>query len=386
MSWLRSLFGKESPPRTGLRWSPIKEIRIECECESLSRPQEASDVLLFLSDIQGITGDDLTKIIETAGLSESQGRKAMAFFTPGLHESALSTLRRENLIAVRAAGLPGQPVGELLNDLAVYSGGMLYSAILGFGLATPDPAALMESVKGVQFRPIRQDSDPIMTEAGLVIPRNAWAGISVHGLGRAVHLETGADGTTIVGGAGKASDIIDLCRQIELRWRRSTDPVRRAGLERRLRRLGATIEAPICAESSSLTVKSEGTAIPLGLASGYFATDPFTLECVLENGVYVGFDCAVHDVATVLPALEGAAKKGWPLAVVAPDVSGLALACMVISKLRGVLKCAALRPVGGASFADCILALEGRTAHDGSAVVEGSFRKMVATPDGCLFS
>lgn len=386
MSWLRSLFGKESPSRTGVHRSNTDEFRIEWPCESSTLPQEASDVLLFLSDVQGITGADLTKIIETAGLSESRGRKAVAFFTPGLHESALSIVGRENLIAVRAAALPGQPVGELLNDLAVYSGGMLYTAVLGFGLATPDPEALMERVQGVQFRPIRQESDPIITEAGLVIPRNPWEGMSTHGLGRAVRIETAADGTTIVGGAGPARGIIDLCCQIELRWRRSTDPVRRAGLERRLSRLGATMEDPCCAESSGLTVKSEGTAIPLGLASGYFVTDPSTLECVLENGVYLGFDCPVHDVATILPELEGAAKKGWPLAVVASDVSGLALACMVIAKLRGVLKCAALCPVGGASFATCISALEGRTAHDGSAVVGGRFRKVVATREGCLFS
>lgn len=95
MSWLRRLFGKESPSRTGLRRFNIEEMRIEWPCESSALPQQASDVRLFLSDVQGITGADLAKIIATAGLSESRERKAVAFFTPGLHESALSTLRHE---------------------------------------------------------------------------------------------------------------------------------------------------------------------------------------------------------------------------------------------------------------------------------------------------
>ena len=95
MSWLA---GCSEGVAVSHRTTPvfnIEEMRIEWPCESSALPQQASDVRLFLSDVQGITGADLTKIIATAGLSESRERKAVAFFTPGLHESALSTLRHE---------------------------------------------------------------------------------------------------------------------------------------------------------------------------------------------------------------------------------------------------------------------------------------------------
>jgi hypothetical protein len=343
-------------------------------------------LLLFISDIEGITGADLTKILQIRGLSESRRSKSLAFFTPGLHDSAWSILRRESLIAVRATALPGQPVGELLHDLAIYTGGVVHSADLGFGLGIPNPAALMGRIQGVRFRPITQESDPIMTEAGLVIPRNPWDQTSLQALGRAACMTTGANGTCLVGGGCPARTVNDLSHQIQNLWLRSADPVRRAGLEQRLGRFGSTTKAPLCTESSSVTVEPGEVVIPLGLASPYFVTEPASLECVLENGVYRSFHSEVHDVAAILPSLEKAAMTGSPLVIVAPAVRGLALACMVMAKLRGVVCCAALRPLGGAGSAVPMLDLKGGVSVNRTGTVEGTFRRLVATADGCVVS
>ena len=87
----------------------------------------------------------------------------------------------------------------------------------------------------------------------------------------------------------------------------------------------------------------EGMQFDRGYISPYFVTEPEKMEAVLEDPYILLFEKKVSGMKDLLPILEQVAKTGNPLLIIAEDVEGEALATLVVNKLRGTLKCAAIR-------------------------------------------
>ncbi|MEE9462992.1 MAG: chaperonin GroEL [Bacteroidales bacterium] len=90
----------------------------------------------------------------------------------------------------------------------------------------------------------------------------------------------------------------------------------------------------------------EGMQFDRGYISPYFVTDTEKMEAVLENPYILLFDKKISVMKDLLPVLESTAQTGKPLLLVAEDVDGEALATLVVNKLRGSLKVAAVKAPG----------------------------------------
>jgi chaperonin GroEL len=90
----------------------------------------------------------------------------------------------------------------------------------------------------------------------------------------------------------------------------------------------------------------EGMQFDRGYLSPYFVTDPERMEVVLENPHILIYEKKITSLQDVLPVLEKMAKSGAPLLIIAEDVESEALATLVVNKLRGTLKVAAVKAPG----------------------------------------
>jgi len=90
----------------------------------------------------------------------------------------------------------------------------------------------------------------------------------------------------------------------------------------------------------------EGMQFDKGYLSPYFVTDPQSMECVLEDAYVLIHEKKVSNVKDLVPILEKVVNSGKPLLIIAEDVEGEALATLVINKLRGTFKIAAVKAPG----------------------------------------
>ena len=90
----------------------------------------------------------------------------------------------------------------------------------------------------------------------------------------------------------------------------------------------------------------EGMQFDRGYLSPYFVTDPEKMEAVLEDARILLTDRKLNVMKDLLPILEQVARTGEAIVLVAEDVEGEALATLVVNKLRGALKCAAVKAPG----------------------------------------
>ena len=90
----------------------------------------------------------------------------------------------------------------------------------------------------------------------------------------------------------------------------------------------------------------EGMQIDRGYLSPYFVTDPEKMEAVLESPLILLHETRIGAMKDLLPLLEGVVREGRALVVVAEDLEGEALATLVVNKLRGSLRCAAVKAPG----------------------------------------
>ena len=90
----------------------------------------------------------------------------------------------------------------------------------------------------------------------------------------------------------------------------------------------------------------EGMRFDRGYASPYFVTDPERMEVVLEDPSILIHEKKISSMKDLLPVLEKVAQQGRPLLIVAEEVEGEALATLVVNKLRGTLKVAAVKAPG----------------------------------------
>jgi len=90
----------------------------------------------------------------------------------------------------------------------------------------------------------------------------------------------------------------------------------------------------------------EGMQFDRGYLSPYFVTDPDNMEVVLEDALVLIHDKKISAMKDLLPVLEKVAQLGRPLLLIAEDIDGEALATLVVNKLRGTLRVAAVKAPG----------------------------------------
>ena len=90
----------------------------------------------------------------------------------------------------------------------------------------------------------------------------------------------------------------------------------------------------------------EGMQFDRGYLSPYFVTNPTTMEAVLEDAYILIHEKKISVVKDLVPVLERVAQTGRPLLIIAEDIEGEALATLVINKLRGTFRCAAVKAPG----------------------------------------
>ena len=91
---------------------------------------------------------------------------------------------------------------------------------------------------------------------------------------------------------------------------------------------------------------TEGMRFDKGYISPYFVTDPERMEAVLEDPYVLVVNSKIGSVKDLLPLLEKVMQSGRPLAIIAEDVEGEALATLVVNKIRGTFKSAAVKAPG----------------------------------------
>jgi len=139
---------------------------------------------------------------------------------------------------------------------------------------------------------------------------------------------------------------------------------------------------------------TEGMRFDKGYISPYFVTDPDRMEAVLDDPYVLVVNSKVSSVKDLLPLLEKVMQSGKPLAIIAEDVEGEALATLVVNKIRGTFKSVAVKAPG---FGDRRKAMLGDIAilTGGQVISEevglkldtatldllGSARKVVVTKD-----
>ncbi|MCH2197619.1 MAG: chaperonin GroEL [Flavobacteriales bacterium] len=105
-----------------------------------------------------------------------------------------------------------------------------------------------------------------------------------------------------------------------------------------------TVEEAKGTETEVKTV--EGMQFDRGYLSPYFVTNPDKMEAELDNPYLLIFDKKISNMKDLLPVLEKTAQTGKPLLIIAEDVDGEALATLVVNKIRGALKVAAVKAPG----------------------------------------
>jgi chaperonin GroEL len=90
----------------------------------------------------------------------------------------------------------------------------------------------------------------------------------------------------------------------------------------------------------------EGMQFDRGYLSPYFVTNADTMEVQLENPSILLYDKKISTMKDLLPTLEHVAKSGKSLLIIAEDVDGEALATLIVNKIRGTLKVAAVKAPG----------------------------------------
>jgi chaperonin GroEL len=90
----------------------------------------------------------------------------------------------------------------------------------------------------------------------------------------------------------------------------------------------------------------EGMQFDRGYLSPYFVTNPDNMECVLDEPLILIHDKKISAMKDLLPLLEKVVQMGKSFLIIAEDVDGEALATLVVNKLRGTLKVAAIKAPG----------------------------------------
>ena len=102
-----------------------------------------------------------------------------------------------------------------------------------------------------------------------------------------------------------------------------------------------TVEESKTHETTLETV--EGMQFDRGYKSPYFVTDNSTMQTQLDEPYILLYDGKITAIKELLPILESVSQQDKPLLIVAEDIDGEALAAMIVNKMRGILKCCAVK-------------------------------------------
>jgi chaperonin GroEL len=102
-----------------------------------------------------------------------------------------------------------------------------------------------------------------------------------------------------------------------------------------------TVEESKSYETTLETV--EGMQFDRGYKSPYFVTDNSTMQTQLDEPYILLYDGKINTVKELLPILESVSQKDKSLLIIAEDIDGEALAAMIVNKMRGILKCCAVK-------------------------------------------
>jgi chaperonin GroEL len=91
---------------------------------------------------------------------------------------------------------------------------------------------------------------------------------------------------------------------------------------------------------------TEGMRFDKGYISPYFVTDQDRMEAVLEDAYVLLVNSKIANIKDLVPVLEKVMQSGKPLAIIAEDVEGEALATLVVNKIRGIFRSAAVKAPG----------------------------------------
>jgi chaperonin GroEL len=105
-----------------------------------------------------------------------------------------------------------------------------------------------------------------------------------------------------------------------------------------------TVEEAKGTETEVKTV--EGMQLDRGYLSPYFVTNQESMEAELDNPYILLYDKKISSMKDILPVLEQTAQTGKPLLIIAEDIDGEALATLVVNKLRGTIRVAAIKAPG----------------------------------------
>lgn len=138
----------------------------------------------------------------------------------------------------------------------------------------------------------------------------------------------------------------------------------------------------------------EGMQFDRGYISPYFVNNQHNMSCELENPYILLVDKKISNIREMLPVLEGVAKAGRALLIIAEDVEGEALATLVVNTIRGIVKvCAVKAPAFGdrrkAMLEDIAILTNGQVISEDigltleSATIEqlGSAKRVIITKD-----
>src|SRR5699024_8994088 len=103
------------------------------------------------------------------------------------------------------------------------------------------------------------------------------------------------------------------------------------------------------AESNALGLElelTEGMRFDKGFLSAYFVTDAERQEAVLEDAYVLLVESKISNIKDMLPLLEKVMQSGKPLIIISADVEGVALATIVVNKIRGLFKSVAVKAPG----------------------------------------
>jgi chaperonin GroEL len=90
----------------------------------------------------------------------------------------------------------------------------------------------------------------------------------------------------------------------------------------------------------------EGMQFDRGYLSPYFVTDPQKMECELEDPYILIYEKKISNNKDMVPVLEKVLQAGKPILIICEEVEGEALATLVVNKIRGTFKCAAVKAPG----------------------------------------
>jgi hypothetical protein len=313
MGFFSRLFGcsanAAAEPRTV---APPPPFQLPWCCEGSTEGLELNNPRLVISDFEGITASNVATIRDACRRAGSP----LVVVTPGVDDSFLQLLSEGDLVAIKATDLPGQPVQNLLGDLAVITGGNALWKELGDCLAFPESLSKM-------------------AEHGIHVPDFSWESLTLDSLARLIRIVVSREGVEFY----RAELTIRQQRDVQARIARLLRAPSAAGRDERLRRLGTVTGClPDTAKMLGSLHTDFSTEYALRLASPYFATDANTMECRLEDANVAVFGEPVNDLELLIGLLGRIAAAGRPLLMLADSVSDEVLAICVVNKLRGILQ------------------------------------------------